>query len=37
MEKQGLYSRLYTMNYSSFDDLPENAEDMAATVVGKAT
>lgn len=37
MEKQGLYSRLYTMNYSSFDDLPENAEDMAATAVGKAT
>lgn len=37
MAKQGLYSRLYTMNYSSFDDLPENAEDMAAVAVGKAT
>ncbi len=36
MEKKGLYSKLYTMNYSSFDDLPENAED-AAPVAGKAT
>ncbi|MDP3316984.1 MAG: ATP-binding cassette domain-containing protein, partial [Devosia sp.] len=37
MEKQGLYSKLYTMNYSSFDDLPESAEDQAAAAVGKAT
>ena len=37
MQKQGLYSKLYTMNYSSFDDLPESAEDQAATAVGKAT
>jgi ATP-binding cassette subfamily B protein len=37
MKKQGLYSKLYTMNYSSFDDLPESAEDQAATAVGKAT
>jgi ATP-binding cassette subfamily B multidrug efflux pump len=37
MAKQGLYSRLYTMNYSSFDDLPENAEDAVAVAVGKAT
>lgn len=36
MEKEGLYSKLYTMNYSSFDDLPESAEDGAAAV-GKAT
>jgi len=25
------------MNYSSFDDLPESSEDLAATAVGKAT
>ncbi len=37
MENRGLYSRLYTMNYSSFDDLPETAEDAAAAGVGKAT
>lgn len=37
MENRGLYSRLYTMNYSSFDDLPEAAEDTAAAGVGKAT
>ena len=37
MQNHGLYSRLYTMNYSSFDDLPENAEDAAASGVGKAT
>jgi len=37
MKKQGLYSKLYTMNYSSFDDLPESSEDLAATAVGKAT
>lgn len=37
MDNKGLYSRLYTMNYSSFDDLPESAEDMAAAAVGKAT
>lgn len=37
MDKRGLYSRLYTMNYSSFDDLPENAEEAAAAGVGKAT
>ncbi|WP_417308298.1 ABC transporter ATP-binding protein [Devosia sp.] len=33
--KQGLYSRLYTMNYSSFDDLPGQGE--VAAEVGKAT
>ncbi len=37
MANKGLYSRLYTMNYSSFDDLPEHAEDAAAAGVGKAT
>ena len=37
MQNHGLYSRLYTMNYSSFDDLPENAEDTVASGVGKAT
>lgn len=36
MEKGGLYSRLYTMNYASFDDLPEEQIDRAAGV-GKAT
>ncbi len=36
MEKRGLYSKLYTMNYASFDDLPEDAIGEGATV-GKAT
>jgi ATP-binding cassette subfamily B multidrug efflux pump len=36
MEKGGLYSKLYTMNYASFDDLPEDAIGEGATV-GKAT
>ena len=35
MKKRGLYSKLYTMNYSSFDDLP--AEDSHDAPVGKAT
>jgi ATP-binding cassette subfamily B protein len=37
MKKQGLYAKLYTMNYSSFDDLPESSDDMAAAAVGQAT
>jgi ATP-binding cassette subfamily B protein len=24
MEKGGLYARLYTLNYASFDDIPED-------------
>jgi ATP-binding cassette subfamily B protein len=36
MDKGGLYSKLYTMNYASFDDLPEDAIGEGATV-GKAT
>ncbi len=36
MELGGLYSKLYTMNYSSFDDLPDAVVEEGA-VVGKAT
>lgn len=36
MEEGGLYSKLYTMNYASFDDLPEDAIGEGASV-GKAT
>lgn len=35
MKKQGLYAKLYTMNYSSFDDMPENGDEAPPT--GKAT
>ncbi len=35
MKNQGLYSKLYTMNYSSFDDMPENGDEAPPT--GKAT
>jgi len=34
MEKQGLYSRLYSMNYASFDDIPD--ELVPTTAAGKA-
>ena len=36
MEAGGLYARLYTMNYASFDDLPEHAF-MSGPAVGLAT
>ncbi len=36
MEHKGLYSKLYTMNYSSFDDLPDTMENVAP-LTGKAT
>ncbi len=36
MAKQGLYARLYNMNYASFDDISEDEMEMAAPV-GKAT
>jgi ATP-binding cassette subfamily B protein len=36
MAKQGLYSRLYSMNYASFDDLPETLLD-ASPPTGQAT
>ncbi|RWG87339.1 MAG: ABC transporter ATP-binding protein [Mesorhizobium sp.] len=36
MERKGLYARLYTMNYASFDDISEEEMGMDA-VAGKAT
>jgi ATP-binding cassette subfamily B protein len=36
MKLGGLYSKLYTMNYASFDDLPDDAIGVGASV-GKAT
>ncbi|MCP4382589.1 MAG: ATP-binding cassette domain-containing protein, partial [Hyphomicrobiales bacterium] len=35
MTAGGLYARLYTMNYASFDDIPD--DDNAAPAVGTAT
>ncbi len=35
MRKGGLYARLYNMNYSSFDDIPEEA--LPAAAIGAAT
>jgi ATP-binding cassette subfamily B protein len=35
MAREGLYSKLYTMNYASFDDLPETLLDTPPT--GAAT
>jgi ATP-binding cassette, subfamily B, multidrug efflux pump len=35
MAKGGIYAKLYTMNYASFDDLPDDAGDTPPT--GKAT
>ncbi|HCO55954.1 MAG TPA: hypothetical protein DIT93_13195, partial [Pelagibacterium sp.] len=29
MAKNGLYARLYTMNYSSFDDIPDDVVNAA--------
>ena len=36
MAESGLYARLYTMNYASFDDVSDEVMDLAAPV-GKAT
>jgi len=36
MRQNGLYARLYTMNYASFDDVSDEIMEMAAPV-GKAT
>ena len=36
MAKQGLYARLYNMNYASFDDISDDEMEVAAPV-GKAT
>ena len=35
MKQGGLYAKLYNMNYSSFDDIPEGAIPQAG--VGSAT
>lgn len=35
MAKKGLYARLYTMNYASFDDIPD--EEVNGAAVGSAT
>jgi ATP-binding cassette subfamily B protein len=31
MDRRGLYARLYSMNYASFDDMPEDLARDAAT------
>jgi ATP-binding cassette subfamily B protein len=36
MKLSGLYAKLYNMNYSSFDDIPEDAIPQVAGV-GSAT
>ena len=37
MEKHGLYSRLYSLNYSSFDDIPDDLIKDAVAAVKTAT
>jgi len=38
MEKKGLYFKLYSLNYSSFDDIPEEViQEVAASVAGESS
>ncbi len=37
MDKHGLYARLYTLNYSSFDDIPDDLVKQAASDVKTGT
>ena len=37
MEKAGLYARLYSLNYSSFDDIPDELVKEAVAAVRTAT
>lgn len=37
MERQGLYARLYSLNYSSFDDIPDSLIKQAVASVKTAT